>query len=52
MPDSLQQLQQTAPRFDHQQGRMEELVCSLRSIECSSPQLAEEFRDEANYFEF
>ena len=37
---------------DHlDQGRMEELVCSLRSIECSSPQLAEEFRDEANYFE-
>ncbi len=30
---------------------MEELVCSLRSVECSSPQLAEEFRDEAKYFE-
>ena len=37
---------------DHlDQGRMEELVCSLRSVECSSPQLAEEFRDEAKYFE-
>ena len=37
---------------DHlDQGRIQELACSLRSIECSSPQLAEEFRNEANYFE-
>ena len=37
---------------DHlDEGRIQELVCSLRSIECSSRKLAEEFRDEANYFE-
>ena len=37
---------------DHlDQGKIEELVRSLRSVECSSPQLAEEFRDESNYFE-
>ena len=30
---------------------MEELASSPRSVECSSRKLAEEFRDQANYFE-
>ena len=30
---------------------MEELMHSLRPVECSSRKLAEEFRDEANYFD-
>ena len=37
---------------DHlDEGRIEELVCLLRSIECSNRELAEEIHAEANYFE-
>ena len=37
---------------DHlDRGKMEELASSPRSVECSSRKLAEEFRDQANYFE-